>query len=122
LQPSVKIAQGFETYRFEMTSGKVYNGFVVTERARSVLIREATGEQHELPLARIESRTIQNQSMMPDGLVNNLTPEALADLVAYLQSLTGGDLPKTPAAAPPAGAGDAPRLPVQLTAQQDHKR
>src|SRR5262249_4406253 len=28
LQPSAKIAQGFETYLFEMRDGKVYTGFV----------------------------------------------------------------------------------------------
>jgi putative membrane-bound dehydrogenase-like protein len=108
LKPSAKIAQGFETYRFEMASGKLYTGFVVSERAKSVLIREGTGAQHELPLAEIESRAIEKQSMMPDGLVNNRTPEELADLVAYLQSLAGGDEP--------------PRPPVQLTAAEDHKR
>jgi putative membrane-bound dehydrogenase-like protein len=96
LKPSVKIAQGFETYRFDMADGKVYTGFVVSERAKSVLIREGTGAQHELSLARIESRTIQKQSMMPDGIVNNLTPEQLADLIAYLQSLTGGSEAPTP--------------------------
>jgi putative heme-binding domain-containing protein len=90
LKPSAKIAQGFETYRFDMTDGKVYTGFVVSERAKSVLIREGDGTQRELSLARIESRAVQKQSMMPDGLVNNLTPEGLADLIAYLQSLTGG--------------------------------
>ncbi len=89
LKPSAKIAQGFETYRFEMVDGKVINGFVVSERAKSVLIREADGRQRELKLAEIESRTIQKQSMMPEGVANNLTPEQLADLIAYLQSLTG---------------------------------
>ena len=64
---------------------KVY-GFVVSERAKSVLIREANGVQHELTLAQIESRTMQKQSMMPDGVVSNLTPEELADLIAYLVS------------------------------------
>jgi len=93
LKPSAKIAQGFETYLFEMADGKVHNGFVVSERAKAVLIREATGVQRELRLAQIESRVIQKQSMMPDGLVNNLTPEELADLIAYLQSLTGGKQP-----------------------------
>jgi hypothetical protein len=29
----------------------------------------------------------QKQSAMPDGLAANLTPEQLADLMAYLQSL-----------------------------------
>jgi putative membrane-bound dehydrogenase-like protein len=104
LRPSAKIAQGFETYLFEMNSGKQYLGFVVSMRARSVLIREATGVQRELKLAEVESRTIQKQSLMPDGLVANLTPEELADLVAYLQSLTGAEAPKGPETgkAPPA--------------------
>jgi putative membrane-bound dehydrogenase-like protein len=91
LRPSEKIAQGFETYFFELADGRVYTGFVVSESARAVLIREATGVQRELRRAEIASRTIQKQSMMPDGLVNNLTPEELADLVVYLQLLTGGD-------------------------------
>ena len=88
LKPSAKIAQGFETYHFEMMDGKVFNGFVVSESAKSVLIREATGVQRELKLVQIESRSIQKHSMMPEGLVNNLTPEELGHLIAYLQSLT----------------------------------
>jgi putative membrane-bound dehydrogenase-like protein len=91
LKPSVKIAQGFETYRFEMANGKTYVGFVVSERAKTVLIRETSGAQHVLSLAQIESRTILKESMMPEGLVNNLTPGDLANLVAYLQSLTGDE-------------------------------
>src|SRR5262249_44353316 len=90
LRPSAKIAQGFETYQFEMANGKVYVGFVVSESARSVLIREVTGEQRELKRAELEARVVQKQSMMPEGLVNNLTPEELASLIAYLQSLTSG--------------------------------
>ena len=49
--------------------------------------------------------------MMPDGLVANLTPGELADLIAYLQSLTGPGTDKKPDA-----------VPVQMTAQQDHRR
>jgi putative heme-binding domain-containing protein len=96
LKPSTKIAQGFETYRFDTADGRVYTGFVVSEGARTVVIREATGAQRELQRAEIESRVIQTQSMMPDGAVNNLTPEELANLIAYLQSLTGGDDPPGP--------------------------
>ena len=91
LKPSAKIAQGFETYLFTMANGKVYTGFVVSTSARTVLIREATGSPRELQLAQIESKEIQKQSLMPEGLVSNLTPEDLADLIAYLQSLTGND-------------------------------
>jgi putative membrane-bound dehydrogenase-like protein len=123
LKPSEKIAQGFETYSFEMTNGTVFSGFVVSERAKSVLIREGTGTPRELRLDQIEARTIQKQSMMPDGVVNNRTPEELADLIAYLQSLTSGDAPKKPdAAPPPAPAKKADPPPAQLGARKDHKR
>jgi putative membrane-bound dehydrogenase-like protein len=105
LKPSAKIAQGFESYRFEMADGRVFTGFVVSERAKSVLIREGTGAQHELRLADIESRAIEKQSMMPEGLVSNLTPEELANLIAYLQSLTGGEDPPTKPDPAPAARG-----------------
>ena len=35
----------------------------------------------------IASRVMQKQSAMPEGLAANLTPDQLADLLAYLQSL-----------------------------------
>jgi putative membrane-bound dehydrogenase-like protein len=87
LRPSAKIAQGYETYRFVMLDGRVFVGFVVSEGADAVLIREGNGVQRELKRADVESRVQQKQSAMPEGLVNNLTPEQLADLIAYLQSL-----------------------------------
>src|SRR5262245_55520873 len=87
LKPSAKLAQGYETYRFALLDGRVVSGFVVSEGADVVLVREATGVQRELKRADIESRAIQKLSAMPDGIVSNLTPEQLADLIAYLESL-----------------------------------
>ena len=43
LKPSAKIAQGYETYLFAMADGQVFTGFVVSEGASAVLIREAIG-------------------------------------------------------------------------------
>ena len=89
LKPSIKIAQGFESYAFEAVDGKIYSGFIVSQSGKSLMIRDATGVPRELKLAEIESKAIQKQSNMPEGVVNSLTPEEIADLIAYLQSLTG---------------------------------
>src|SRR5262249_25795431 len=95
LRPDAKIPQGLETSQFEMDHAKVEVGLGGRESARSVLIREVTGEQRELKRAELEARVVQKQSMMPEGLVNNLTPEELASLISYLQSLTsGGERPR----------------------------
>jgi putative heme-binding domain-containing protein len=87
LKPSAKFAQGYETYSFVMTNGKVHSGFIVSETAKEVHIRQTTGVPLALKLDEIDSRKRQEQSMMPVGIVNNLTPEELADLLAYMQSL-----------------------------------
>jgi putative membrane-bound dehydrogenase-like protein len=87
LKPSVKLAQGYETYQFVMVDGKVVSGFVVSERADSTIIREADGRQRELKKSEVEEKVIQKISAMPEGIVANLSPEQLADLIAYLQSL-----------------------------------
>ena len=87
LKPSAKLAQGYETYQFAMVDGRILQGFVVSERANSTVIREANGTQHEIMKSNVKERLMQKLSAMPEGLTANLTPEQLADLLAYLQSL-----------------------------------
>lgn len=87
LKPSAKIAQGFDTHAFVTTGGRVLTGFVVRESSDAVQLRQADGLGKTLRLDEIEERVKQPQSMMPEKLVNNLTPEQLADLLAYLESL-----------------------------------
>lgn len=85
--PSKKIAQGFDTWAFLMDDGNIHTGFVVSESAETVIVRGNNGISRELLQDNIERRVKRETSMMPDGIVDNLTPEQLADLIAYLQSL-----------------------------------
>lgn len=87
VDPSKKIAQGFDTWTFVMDDGKLLTGFVVLESAETVTIRQADGISVELQQDKIEERIKQPVSMMPKGIVGNLTPEQLADLIAYLRTL-----------------------------------
>ena len=87
VDPSKKIAQGFDTWTFVMTSGKTFTGFAVLESAESVTIRQTDGLSRELLQDDIEERVKQEISMMPKGVVGNLTCQQLADLIAYLQTL-----------------------------------
>jgi len=87
VRPSAKLAQGYESHLFATRDGLVVSGFVVRESAQSVLIRESNGLPRELRKEEIEQRSQQQASAMPEGLVANLTPAQLADLLAYLQSL-----------------------------------
>ncbi len=87
LKPSAKIAQGYESCIFGLTDGRVVSGFVVSEGASVVQIRDLSGALHELKRADIGERKRQEASVMPEAIAGNLTPEQLADLIAYLRSL-----------------------------------
>jgi hypothetical protein len=47
---------------------------------------ETQKERVTLPRSEIEELRPTNVSLMPDGLLNNLTPDQVRDLVAYLMS------------------------------------
>jgi putative heme-binding domain-containing protein len=71
-----------------MADGRVFTGFVVSEGGSAVQIRESSGALQELKRSEIEERRRQEPSAMPEGIAGNLTSQQLADLVAYLRSLT----------------------------------
>ena len=53
----------------------------------TISIRTAVGVAVEIPVKQIVKREKIAYSSMPPGLAAGLTPEQLADLLAYLQSL-----------------------------------
>lgn len=87
LLPSKSIAQGFVTNVFVLDSGKAITGFVTSEAADEVVIRNKEGEETKIPTSTIIERAKQEISSMPDGLVKELTLQEFADLIVYLESL-----------------------------------
>jgi putative membrane-bound dehydrogenase-like protein len=87
LKPNAKIAQGFETHIFTMNNGKIHTGFVVREAGDEVEIRDNTGLSTVLRKKDIDDRKQSPLSVMPEGLVDNLTVQELASILAYLESL-----------------------------------
>jgi putative heme-binding domain-containing protein len=89
LKPSAKIAQGFETVKVALSSGQTYEGFVVREAGDEIEMRNSTGAVSIIPKKDIEERAKGELSVMPQGLLDPLTPHDLASILAYLESLKG---------------------------------
>ncbi len=89
LKPSAKIAQGFETQKLALSSGQVYEGFVVREAGDEIELRNSAGAVTIVPKKDIEERGKSDLSVMPQGLLDPLTPRDLASILAYLDSLKG---------------------------------
>ena len=86
LRPSAQIAQGFITTTLETRDGSDYDGFIVRESGDEIEIRNLAGAT-VIAKKEIVKRGTRPTSIMPEGLADQLTPDDLASLLAYLQSL-----------------------------------
>ena len=85
--PSRQIDSKYQTQRVMTLDGEVITGLVETETERELVIVAATGEKFTIATAEIGDRKVESQSLMPAGLIEQLTAQEMADLLAYLESL-----------------------------------
>ena len=60
-------------------------GMIRAETSDAITLQPATGEPIVIPKDRVRNRRQTSQSLMPEGLEAAMTPQALADLIAYLK-------------------------------------
>ena len=85
VDPSATVAVDFRSSIAVLTDGRTITGVVGDQNERTVTL-ETQKERVTLPRSEIEELRPTSVSLMPDGLLNNLTPEQVRDLVAYLMS------------------------------------
>jgi len=83
LSPSQSIAQGYETYVVKRTNGQTDAGTLAAQSAGSITLRQ-TGKTVVIPRREIKQLTVLGQSTMPADLDKAISPEEMADLVAYV--------------------------------------
>jgi len=86
LYPSASFVRSFEPLSIATQDGKVHNGLTRSETADEIVL--ATGPDQEVRIARSEIEEIGPSavSVMPAGLDQQLSPQELADLIAFLKA------------------------------------
>jgi putative heme-binding domain-containing protein len=85
LWPSKVISDQYQAEMFELNDGKIVSGLIVRESAAAILVRtaDAPDKPVAVPKAQIKSRAPSTVSLMPEGLVDTLTPKQIADMLAF---------------------------------------
>jgi len=104
LTPSDVIQDDYRMLLVLTNEGRLYSGILADESPRQIRLRVA-GQPEPVVIAKsaIASRETAKVSMMPAGLLRDLTDEEVLDLVAYLR--TPAQVP-LPAEKPAAGSGE----------------
>ena len=87
LTPSAAMESAYRTFRVVATDGSVREGFLVEETAVAVVLRTPGAEDRHIPRTEIKKTSYLNRSLMPEGLLEAMTPAQISDLFAHLKSL-----------------------------------
>ena len=85
LDPSQQVSPDFINYMAVTKDGRVLSGMIAGETTESVTLRREQGQQDTILRSDIEELRATGKSLMPDGLERKITPDQLADLLAFLR-------------------------------------
>ena len=87
VEPSTRIATGYQPVLLATHDGKVISGLVRTETDAYLEIVDGETRLTRISRSDIEERKVGDVSVMPAGQVDSLKPVEFADLISYLMSL-----------------------------------
>src|SRR5262249_53164129 len=87
LDPNREVMPQFLSSVLVTTSGRVLTGMIAVETANSLTIRQPDGHEETVLRLQIEELRSTGLSYMPEGLEKQIDVPAMADLLAYLNSV-----------------------------------
>lgn len=89
LTPNAAMEPGYRIFRLEMTNGDLLDAFYISEDAQAYVIRQPGMTDRRVPKNEVRTTRYIRRSLMPEGLLDALSDEQAADLLAYLMTLKG---------------------------------
>lgn len=90
-QPGISVKTDYDAYQVTTTDGERMVGRLLATSSDSVQLISAGSAPVTLPRKQIEQLEPLATSLMPPGLLAGLDPQAVNDLLAYLQTLRGDE-------------------------------
>lgn len=86
LDPNREVSPNFALYIVETNDGRTLSGLITSETAGNLTLRRADGGTDTVLRGEIKSLTSPGISLMPEGLEGAISPQQMADLIAYLKA------------------------------------
>ncbi len=86
LDPNREVSPNFALYLVETNDGRTLSGLISSETAGNLSLKRADGGTDTVLRSEIKSLTSSGISLMPEGLEAAITPQQMADLIAYLKA------------------------------------
>jgi putative heme-binding domain-containing protein len=87
LEPSKNIDPKYATYLVETSDGKTQSGLLASRSESELILKLAGDKEVRIPARDVTTLAPLRTSLMPDGLLRDLTAEQAADLLEFLATL-----------------------------------
>jgi putative heme-binding domain-containing protein len=94
IDPNGDVPEGYRTQLIQTIDGRVLTGVLAEEDNQRVILKTVDLPRVVIAKEDIETRKVSNQSMMPEGQLDQLSREDLFDLVKYMQTKSQVELEK----------------------------
>ncbi len=91
VNPGAGIVFGYEAWTITTKKGNSFFGFIISDGADAVVIKDMAGRKQIVPASEITSRVKQSKSLMPEPSAMGLSKQDVSDIVGYLGSLNRSD-------------------------------
>jgi putative heme-binding domain-containing protein len=88
VDPNRDVSAAYYVCQIETRDGESFGGLLKTETATTVTLLQPGGVEKTVPRAALTSLRFQSQSLMPEGLEAGMSPQDMADLLAFLKDGT----------------------------------
>jgi putative membrane-bound dehydrogenase-like protein len=85
LDPNRNVEPDYIVLAAATRRGQLYSGLLAEETSTTVKLRRAEGVEDTLLRSEIDELRSTGQSLMPEGLEQNINPQEMADLIAFLR-------------------------------------
>jgi putative membrane-bound dehydrogenase-like protein len=89
LNPSEEIQDAYKLVVVTTRDGRTYSGNVIAENQRQITMRIVGQDAVVINKSSIQTREITPSSMMPQGLISQLSDKEVNDLIGYLRTAAG---------------------------------
>jgi putative heme-binding domain-containing protein len=85
VDPSAVIRREYLSYVIQTSSGQMLTGLLAEQDAGSITVLDAKNQRFKLPRDQVKSIGESNVSLMPERVLDTLSPQELRDLFSYLE-------------------------------------
>lgn len=85
LNPGLSIADGYDIWLLQLTSGETVQGLIETETPTAITLNNYGGQKTTIARHDIQSLKALGMSAMPAGLEKQITPQQMSNLLAFIQ-------------------------------------